>query len=189
MRSVVVVPAPLGPSRPRTSPRATENDTLSTARIGPNLLLRFRIVHGGAGDLHFLLIAFREFGARPLRVVGETELPDPQIRAFGDLGVVQTVQPAEVHDLVADFHFAVQTAFLGQISETAAHGVVDWLVVPGYGPAVDGIDADDHAHRRRFAGAVGAEQPKRRTARDSKCDVAHGLNWAELFSNVFDFQH
>src|ERR1041385_746440 len=40
---VVDLPAPLGPRKPSTSPRLTENETLSTARIGPNLLVRLRI--------------------------------------------------------------------------------------------------------------------------------------------------
>src|SRR5258707_13662401 len=40
---VVDLPAPLGPRKPSTSPRGTENDTLSTARMGPNLLVRLRI--------------------------------------------------------------------------------------------------------------------------------------------------
>jgi hypothetical protein len=40
---VVDLPAPFGPRKPRTSPRATENDTFSTARIDPKLLLRLRI--------------------------------------------------------------------------------------------------------------------------------------------------
>src|SRR5262245_60856864 len=38
---VVDLPAPLGPRKPSTSPRPTVNDTLSTARMGPNLLERF----------------------------------------------------------------------------------------------------------------------------------------------------
>src|SRR5258708_32523022 len=37
------LPAPLGPRKPSASPRGTENDTLSTARMGPNLLVRLRI--------------------------------------------------------------------------------------------------------------------------------------------------
>src|SRR5262249_54945220 len=35
---VVDLPAPLGPRKPRTSPRATEKETPSTAVKGPNLL-------------------------------------------------------------------------------------------------------------------------------------------------------
>ena len=41
MRMVVDLPAPLGPRKPSTSPRSTENDTSFTASFGPNALVRF----------------------------------------------------------------------------------------------------------------------------------------------------
>src|SRR6266550_2604203 len=41
MRMVVDLPAPLGPRKPSTSPRSTENETPSTARLGPNVLTKF----------------------------------------------------------------------------------------------------------------------------------------------------
>src|SRR5262249_20955094 len=45
IRSVVVLPAPLGPSRPKIEPRLTENERSSTARTGccrrPNVLTRW----------------------------------------------------------------------------------------------------------------------------------------------------
>ncbi len=39
---VVDLPAPLGPRKPNTSPRATSNDTSSTARNGPKCRFRRR---------------------------------------------------------------------------------------------------------------------------------------------------
>ena len=51
MRKVVVLPAPLGPSRPNTSPRCTEKEVLFTAVKSPNLRTRFftsMTVPGGA---------------------------------------------------------------------------------------------------------------------------------------------
>src|SRR5437868_14215900 len=41
MRSVVVLPAPLGPSRPVISPSRATNETPATARTAPNDLCRF----------------------------------------------------------------------------------------------------------------------------------------------------
>src|SRR5262249_25083874 len=41
MRMDVDFPAPLGPRKPRTSPRSTPNETLFTASFGPNALVRF----------------------------------------------------------------------------------------------------------------------------------------------------
>src|SRR6266508_2000498 len=41
MRMVVDLPAPLGPRNPRTSPLPTSKEIPSTARFGPNDLLRF----------------------------------------------------------------------------------------------------------------------------------------------------
>ena len=40
IRIVVDLPAPLGPRKPRTSPRRTENDTLSTAVKPPKRLVK-----------------------------------------------------------------------------------------------------------------------------------------------------
>ena len=49
MRMVVVLPAPLGPSRPKTSPGSISNDTSSTARVSPNDLLRCSTTTDEAG--------------------------------------------------------------------------------------------------------------------------------------------
>src|SRR5512134_1492497 len=40
MRMVVVLPAPFGPRKPRTSPFSTRNETPSTAVVRPYLLVR-----------------------------------------------------------------------------------------------------------------------------------------------------
>src|SRR3954462_13118160 len=67
MRMVVDLPAPLGPRKPRTSPRSTVKVTSSTARLAPNVLTRFSIrimafIRGAADQrsdrVHFL-------GSRP----------------------------------------------------------------------------------------------------------------------------
>ena len=42
-RIVVVLPAPLGPSRPKISPRSTSNERWSTATTSPYRLTRFFI--------------------------------------------------------------------------------------------------------------------------------------------------
>jgi hypothetical protein len=41
IRIVVDLPAPLGPRKPRTSPRSTENEIPSTARLVPNDFAKF----------------------------------------------------------------------------------------------------------------------------------------------------
>src|SRR5256885_16975046 len=41
MRMLVDLPAPFGPRKPSTSPCSTENETPSTARLGPKVLTRF----------------------------------------------------------------------------------------------------------------------------------------------------
>src|ERR1051325_660095 len=40
MRIVVDLPAPFGPRKPRTSPRSTENEIPSTARLAPKFLTK-----------------------------------------------------------------------------------------------------------------------------------------------------
>src|SRR3979411_2153996 len=57
MRMVVDLPAPFGPRKPSTSPRATLNEMPSTARFAPNVLTRFSI----------LIIGFRIAGGRHYR--------------------------------------------------------------------------------------------------------------------------
>src|SRR5262245_39576053 len=49
IRTVVVLPAPLGPRNPNTSPRRTLNDTSVTAARAPKFLLRWLTCRAGAG--------------------------------------------------------------------------------------------------------------------------------------------
>src|SRR5204862_5451548 len=48
VRTIVVLPAPFGPRKPKTSPRATVNDTSSKARRGPNRLVRWLTTSAGS---------------------------------------------------------------------------------------------------------------------------------------------
>src|SRR5579872_2210297 len=68
---VVDLPAPFGPSNPRTSPAGTENDTSSTAVSGPKFLLRWTM-SSTAGTLNLGAIAGREARLRiePRQLVG-----------------------------------------------------------------------------------------------------------------------
>src|SRR5580658_8958535 len=50
IRTVVVFPAPFGPRNPNTSPRATVNDTSSTAVRGPKTLVRWLTSIAAAAD-------------------------------------------------------------------------------------------------------------------------------------------
>src|SRR4030095_1899940 len=50
MRSVVLLPQPLGPSNVRTSPALTSNDTSSTTRKAPYDLVSPRTRRTGPGD-------------------------------------------------------------------------------------------------------------------------------------------
>ena len=47
MRSVVVLPAPFGPTMPKNEPRGTSRLTSATAIFGPNALARPRTVSAG----------------------------------------------------------------------------------------------------------------------------------------------
>src|SRR5579862_8232529 len=47
MRSVVVLPAPLGPTRPKNDPRGTSSDRPATATFGPNRFTRPRSTTAG----------------------------------------------------------------------------------------------------------------------------------------------
>src|SRR3972149_5415043 len=65
MRIVVDLPAPLLPRKPKISPRATSNDTSSTARNGPKRRVRWRTSIAGAVDIDLLL---PPDGAREARI-------------------------------------------------------------------------------------------------------------------------
>ena len=90
---------------------------------------------------------------------------------------------------IADFHLAVQTAFFRQIPEATPRALVDGAIVPGNAACVDRIDADNHAHRGRFAGSVRTQKSERGTARDAKRHISNGLYGAKLFANPIDLEH
>src|SRR4051794_8496472 len=53
IRMEVDLPAPFGPRKPRTSPRATEKEIPSTARLGPNVFTKFfTLIMAVAPNLH-----------------------------------------------------------------------------------------------------------------------------------------
>src|SRR3989304_5299994 len=65
MRIVVDLPAPLLPRKPKISPRATSNDTSSTATNAPKRRVRWRTSIAGAVDIDLLL---PPDGAREARI-------------------------------------------------------------------------------------------------------------------------
>jgi cytochrome P450 len=87
MRTAVVLPAPLGPSKPKTVPRGTSNDTESSARTVPNCLTRLSAVmaldmdidaNGPSGERH---PSFAELDSGSMYVIDTTAIDfwaDPQ---------------------------------------------------------------------------------------------------------------
>src|SRR5690625_2923907 len=79
IRTMVVLPAPLGPSRPKTVPRSTVRSTPSTAVVSPKRLTR---PSASIAGVFSMALTFRWDGAVPTDGGGRTHRPNGQ-KAYG----------------------------------------------------------------------------------------------------------
>ena len=105
--------------------------------------------------------------------------------------LLRTVQPAEEGNHLASGHVFVQPQLAGQIADMAA-GVdaVGPAIVPGDGSAAGAgaQEAEQHADRRRLAGAVGAEDADDLAGADFEVEPIEGREGAVLFRQLFRLQ-
>src|SRR5262245_8061160 len=84
---VVVLPAPLGPTKPTTCPDEKANETSSTARVGPKCFFR----------LTTSIFIFH--------LLGKSSASGPRLRVFGIGRVEKAAQPRSAcATIAADFH-------------------------------------------------------------------------------------
>src|ERR1035437_7759666 len=116
------------------------------------------IMDEGADELHLLLHAAREFvdlGQPPI-LLGRLELEalHPVVDALLRLLAVHALEFREEFQDAADLHLLVQAAFFGQIADAIGYALGEVrLAEQRDGSTVRNDDVQDHANRRRLAGA------------------------------------
>jgi hypothetical protein len=111
------------------------------------------------GDLGTLLVAQRQLLQR---VAGALAQPQPLDQVLGVAAHrvgAETVQAAQVDELVADGHLRVQAPLLGHVPDPAADLAGQPTAFPGHLARVGGEHAHDDAHRGGLARAVRADEP------------------------------
>ena len=138
-----------------------------------------RLPHQGGDDLHPLLVAERELLDVVLGPVGEAE-PLEVARHLGSRrNGAESPEPAEVDELVQHRLLGVEAALLGHVAEVPAVELGDRPVVPEHLAARGGQDPHDHAHRRRLARTVPADETREPPGRHGEADVVDGPDLAE----------
>ena len=101
----------------------------------------------------------------------------------------QAVQAGEVAELFGDFHFRIEPAFLGHVSETAAVGRHERLPVEGHAPAVRGEHAEDDPHSGGFARAVRPDEAGHPARSHRQADVVEHLAAGKRPIDALKFQY
>src|SRR5699024_10136301 len=123
------------------------------------------------GELDALLVAERELLHLVAESLGDAEPLRPLARRGACGGRVEPVEAREVVELLADLHLRVEAALLRHVADPAALRGVEGTAVAEHLAAVGDEDPEDDAHRRRLAGAVGADESEDLTAVDGERDV------------------
>ncbi len=117
----------------------------------------------------------------------EAEPLEPLVDALVGFRGAHPLELGEEQQHAPHLHLLVQAALLGQIADAVEHSrrrvfgrAEARVIVPESGCD----DVENHANRRRLAGAVGAEQAVDRSARDLKRQVAHGDVVAEALDDL-----
>ena len=140
-------------------------------------------------DLDLLLVA----QAHGLEVVAgfaiEVELLE-EFEAAPTGGVTaEAVEAGEVDELIDDRHLRVEAPLLGHVPDRTAMCGGDGFAVDGDAPGVRGEHAEDDAHGRRLAGAVGTDEPGHLAVVDAEAQVVQDLFVAEAAVDVLESDH
>ena len=111
-------------------------------------------MHDGDDELHLLLHALRELLQAPVPPSHDVEPFEPLRQARPSIGGTHPFQPREVERLLADLHFLVQAALLGQIANVADVVRVRRVSVEADGATVRGRNTVDDTYERRLSGAI-----------------------------------
>ena len=100
----------------------------------------------------------------------------------------QPVQPAEILDLLTDQHAGIEASLLGHVAEAPPLRATDRRAVPSDDAGVEIGQAEDGAHGRRLAGAVGPEEAHDLTARHREGEVVERDQRPEGAPQPFELQ-
>ena len=140
-------------------------------------------------ELDALLVAERELLDAIARPLGQPEPLDPALGRPRRGGVVAPVQPREIDELVAHAHLRVQPALLRHVAEAPAHLEVDRRAAEQHLAAIGGQDAEDDAHRRRLARAVGADEAEHLALAHGERDAVEGDDVSVAAREVPQLEH
>ena len=150
---------------------------------------QLRLVHQRRRELRPLLVAVRELLDLRVGAVGETEPLQPVAPPRRAPRASQSVQAAEVGELLADRHPRVEAALLRHVAEAQPLREPDRPSVPEHLAAVELDEPEDRAHRRRLAGPVRAEEAEHPPALDRERAAVERLHRPEPLADVDDAQH
>ena len=119
-------------------------------------------------ELGALLVAVRELLDLRAGAIGETEPLEPRGRRRACRAAAETVQGAEVGELLAERHPRVEAALLRHVAEPQPLGQTDRPPAPEHLTGVQLDQPEDGAHRRRLSRAVRAQEAEHATRRTSK---------------------
>ena len=149
------------------------------------------LVEEGADELNLLLHAARELldarVAPVLVAAGEREAGEPLVDALLGVARAHAFELGEEFQHASHLHLLVESALLGEIADAIARAPANARLSEDRDRASVGLDdVEDHADRRRLAGAVGAEQAVDGSAGNLEreildCDVSR-----ERLANLID---
>ena len=145
---------------------------------------QIRLVDDGGQKLHLLLHALRELLAALPLAVAEADAFEAAPDAARQIGFADALEPAQVGEERADAHLPVDAALLGQVADPVL-GVERGRVAEHRQLArVREDDRHHHPDRGRLAGAVRADEPVHRAARDDEIEVVDGPGGAECLRDA-----
>ena len=141
------------------------------------------VVDHGGDQLHLLLIALGQL-VGVLRGVLRHAQPIHPFRGGGArVGLSHAAQHGEIHQLLGDRDFHVNTALLRHVAE-GERVARDAAAVPRRFALVGGQQTQHHADGGGFASAVGADQAERARRGHFKAQMIHGAHVAVGFGEV-----
>ena len=145
---------------------------------------QLRLVHQRSRQLRPLLVAVRELLDLRPGTVGEPQALEPPSRSGLGRARPETMQPAEVLELLPDRHPRVETALFGHVAEAQPLLQPHRAPVPQHIAGVDLDEPEHRAHGRRLAGAVRAEEAEHPPGLDREREVGEGLHGLEPFAHM-----
>src|SRR5690606_40660719 len=114
------------------------------------------------------------------------EAVEPAAGGVAGGGRRHALELAEVDELLADLHLAVEPALFGEVPHPALRLRPDGLPAERDAAFVRRRDEGDHPDRGRLPGAVGAEDAEDAAGRGGERDVVHGRERAGARGAVGD---